>query len=305
MITIFAVPKKFQGHFKVIQTNAIRSWALLSPKPEIILLGDDAGTAQIASELGLRHIESIRRNKYGTPLMCSVFELGQKAASNNWVCYVNSDIILMSDFMEMVDKVSRQFKGDFLAIGRKSNLEINRLIDYSFAGWETELRKMVKKEGKYVTYDSDFFLFPTGMFKGIPPFALGRCFWTQWLIYKARANHIPVINTTASVMSVESKHDYSHAKSTGFAKRLSGPEYVLNRKLFKGCKYFTTADCTQLLTSRGIVTAPWGNRFLSLRIRAEYCAYFLLKGNLYPYSLPLIILYRWGLASFRMAIGRK
>jgi len=37
MLTLFTIPKAFQGHTGVIQRNAIRSWTLLRPECEIIL----------------------------------------------------------------------------------------------------------------------------------------------------------------------------------------------------------------------------------------------------------------------------
>ena len=59
MITLFALPRAFQGHFEVIQRNAITSWARMSPKPEIILFGNEDGTADIARQLstGIRDDE--------------------------------------------------------------------------------------------------------------------------------------------------------------------------------------------------------------------------------------------------------
>ncbi len=56
-------PKAFQGHIGVIQRNAIASWARLQlprqPRPEIILFGNDTGTAKVACELGV--IKAMRR----------------------------------------------------------------------------------------------------------------------------------------------------------------------------------------------------------------------------------------------------
>lgn len=294
MLTIFAIPKAFRGHFKIIQTNAIRSWTLLRPKPEIILLGDDEGTAEIAKELNLRHIPAVERNSYGTPLVSSIFQTAEAASSNELLCYINSDIILMSDFSEaMKTDIVQQKATSFLLIGRKSNVEINRLLDFDDSNWEAKLKGLVKQKGRYVTYDSDFFVFPKGVFKNIPSFAIGRCFWTQWFIYSVRMRGVPVIDATSVVMSVESKHDYSHVMSTGGAKRLSGVEYESNRRLFKGCKYFTTVDATHILAREGLKENPSIKRLLSLMVRSDYYIYFLLKGTLYPYSMPLIILGRW------------
>lgn len=46
MLTIFSYPKPFKGHIDVIQRNAINSWTLLNPKPEIILACDEEGTKE-------------------------------------------------------------------------------------------------------------------------------------------------------------------------------------------------------------------------------------------------------------------
>ena len=94
MLTIFALPKPFKGHFGLIQRNAISQWARLRPRPEIILFGNEEGTAEIAQEFGLRHVSEIRRNQYGTPLLSDLFEKAQTLAGCNTLCYVNADIML-------------------------------------------------------------------------------------------------------------------------------------------------------------------------------------------------------------------
>lgn len=293
MLTFFAIPKAFTGQFDIIQRNAIRSWTLLEPRPEVLLLGDDPGTTEVAAELGARHIPTVPRNRYGTPLTNGIFALGQQHASHPLCCYINSDIILMSDFMAMVRQVDQQFAGrPFLAVGRKTNVVLTELLPFEDPSWEYHLRALARTQGKFVTYDADFFLFRPPMFQTMPGFAIGRCFWTQWLMYDTVKRGIPVIDVTPVVLSVESRHDYSHVVSTGGAKRMSGIEYEANRRLFKGCQYYTALDATQILTPEGLVPRPWRNRLHSLYVRLEYFIYFLLKGTLYPYSLPLVLILR-------------
>src|SRR5882724_4764180 len=103
MLTIFTIPKAFVGHVGVIQRNAIRSWTLLEPRPEIILLGNDEGTAQVARELGLRHIPEITSNQHGTPLLNDMFRRAELNASSPLLCYVNADIVLLREFAEAVE----------------------------------------------------------------------------------------------------------------------------------------------------------------------------------------------------------
>src|ERR1700683_3208554 len=61
-LTIFATPKKFDGHIGLIQRNAIASWIRMNPAPEVILFGTDPGTAEVAGEFGLRHVPSVKCN---------------------------------------------------------------------------------------------------------------------------------------------------------------------------------------------------------------------------------------------------
>ena len=53
MLTFFTTAKPFVGHIDVIQRNAIRSWQKLHPDVEIILMGDDAGAAEVCAEIGI------------------------------------------------------------------------------------------------------------------------------------------------------------------------------------------------------------------------------------------------------------
>ena len=293
-MTLFTTPKAFRGLFGIIQTNAIRSWTLLKPRPEIVLFGDDEGTAEIAQQLGLGHVPSLERNQYGTPLVNELFACAEEMASHDLMGYVNADIILIEDFTTAIRKAVRFLKrSDFLIVGRKIQVERKELLSFE-NGWAPRLREIIRREGKYVTPDSDYFVFPKGLYRDIPPFAIGRCFWSPWFVYTARKQGARVIDATELVTAVEFKHDYSHAASTGHASRLSGPEYELNRKLFGSCKYFTTVDATHVIKPKGLEPRQLKRCVLSLTTRAHYFFYFLAKGRLYPYSLPLIFLYRLG-----------
>lgn len=300
-LTIFGLPKAFRGQFANIQRNAIRSWARLEPKPEILLFGTDEGTREMAAEIGARHLPELTSNTYGTPLVDGLFAKAQEEASNALLCYVNSDIILTSDFRSAVSDVSQQLNGShFVAVGRKTSLPITELIEFD-TDWEDRLQAHASAEGHYVTYDSDYFVFRRPEWRTFPPFAIGRCYWSSWLVYDARRRGVPVIDMTDRILAVEPRHDYSHAISTGGHARLSGPEFEANRKLFKGCHYYTTVNATAQLRGGRLESPPGRNRILNLSVRSEYWIYFLLKGRWYPYSMPLIWLARQAATGMRTA----
>ena len=133
MLTLFTIAKPFHGHIAVIQRNAIRSWTSLRPACEIILFGDDEGTAKTAADFGVRHIPDVACNEYGTPLLNDIFEKAQRVARHNLLCYVNADIILMSDFMRAVEEVARR-KRRFLMVGQRWDLDVQEPLDFSSAG---------------------------------------------------------------------------------------------------------------------------------------------------------------------------
>ena len=266
MLTIFAIPKPFHGHDKVIQINAIRSWRLLRPECEVILFGNEEGTAEIAKQFGIQHITEIECNEYGTPLVNSMLSLAQEKSSNNLMCYVNADIILTSDFST---SVKRAGEGAFLMIGRRWDLDINEPIDFNNPAWENQLHARRLKEGRlHAVSGIDYFIFPRGLYNNVPPFAIGRSAWDNWLVYRARYSRIPVIDATRVITAVHQNHDYGHHPQ-GAAGIWKGPESIRNVMLMGGLEHgFTIADATARLTPDGLKT-PLSLRYFYHRLRAS------------------------------------
>ena len=250
MVTIFTTPKPFRGHFKIIQANAIRSWLSLRLTCEVILFGDEEGSAEIASELGIRHIPDVERNEYGTPVVSSMFSVAQDIASHQLVGFVSADIILMSDFLPAVQRVH---KYPFLMVGQRWDLELNESVNFDDAQWEPRLRTQVAKHGKlHPPTALDYFVFSRGLYRNIPPFAIGRTAVDNWLVYQARLLKVPVIDATKAVTAVHQNHDYSHHPE-GAAGVWEGPERKRNIELMGGRDHaFTLEHATWILTSQGI-----------------------------------------------------
>jgi len=245
LLSIFTTPKPFRGHINTIQTNAIRSWMRLRPRPEIILLGDDEGTEEISRELGLHYIPKVERNEFGTPLVSSIFQLAQATATTPFLCYVNADIILMSDFMAAAQTVARA-KEAFLMVGRRWMVDLGRPLDFEDSDWEDQLRANVRRAGRLDIWSSiDYLMFPRGAFPDVPPFAIGRGLWDDWLIYLARSRGLAVVNATHDVFAVHQNHDYSHAG--GEAHVFKGEEAQRNLELARRPHLFCIADATHVL----------------------------------------------------------
>ncbi len=252
MLTIFTIPKPFKEHIGVIQRNAISSWTQL-PGCEIIIFGDDDGVAETASEFGVRHVAEVLKNEYGTPLLDFVFEKAQKIASNNIFCYVNADVILMSDILFAIKQI--QFK-KYLMVGQRWDVDIDKLWEFERDDWEERLRDFIEKYGQlHPPAGSDYFIFPKGVLGQFPPFAVGRPCWDNWLIYKARFQRVALIDASPTIVAVHQNHDYSHIQGVKeFA--IDSPEAILNRELLGGYDYcFDLFDATHLLTPSKLTRA--------------------------------------------------
>lgn len=250
MITIFGIPKPFTGHINVIQRNAILSWLKLRPQCEVILLGNEEGVAQFAAEFNIKHIPDVKVSKFGTPLVADAFDRVKKIAKFGIHAYLNSDIILLSDFMEATAKVSQ--KTPFFMAGQRTDTKINSLIDFSDPNWEQKVKDIAKNEGAlHGLAGMDYFVFPGDIPFNFPAnFAAGRPGGDNWTVYRVRSLNIPVIDTTPVVTAVHQEHGHSYLQ--GSKDRWEGPESEENRKLAGGYSYvFTLEDATLVLDKNG------------------------------------------------------
>lgn len=108
-ITIFSMPLPFAGLDTLPQRNAIGSWMRLEPTPEIVLMGDDEGVAEAASEFGVRYIPDIERNDQSNYSVPSLLEVAQRIASHDVLMYVDCDVILTGDVVPAALKMHREF----------------------------------------------------------------------------------------------------------------------------------------------------------------------------------------------------
>ncbi len=256
MLTIFSTPKPFEGSAGVHQRNAITSWTLLRPRPHIMVLGDEPGASEICAEFDLLHVPEVERNGQGAPLVSDLFTQAQRLARGEVLCYVNSDIVLMNDFMEGFRQILA-WRGSrpFLAIGTRWNVSIPELMDFS-SDWEKRLCRAVEGDGEASGPGTiDYFVFSRDLYGPIPPFAVGRPYWDPWMVYAAWKIGALVIDITASVTAVHQRHDYGHYPG-GINRLYAGEEGRRNRALAGNAAIsFGLRDATHVTTARGIQPA--------------------------------------------------
>jgi len=253
MLTIFTVPKSFEGNTGILQRNAIQSWRHACPGAQIILCGNETGTREAAFESGAEHLPSVACNSYGTPLLNSVFDEVLNIGRHSLFCYINADILILEDFIRSIRRIRLK---KFLMIARRWDMEEIPDLDFQRPAWQTELRQCLKKYGTlHHVFGSDCFVYPKGWLGRLPAFAVGRARWDNWMIYRARSLNIPVIDATQTVTLIHPPHGYAHVPAASGLK-WEGPETDENDRLTGGLKYqFNFYDATHVLTKRFLMPA--------------------------------------------------
>jgi hypothetical protein len=255
LVAIFTAPKPFTNpHIATIQRNAILSWKALGAEVEIWLVGEEEGVAEVAAEFGVGYLPNVERNAQGTPRIDSIFNLVRQSSQAPVLAYVNADILLFNDFLKTIETV-RGLAKRYLLVGQRWDLDVTKPLRFE-KGWDVSLMEQAKKEGEFhKPAGSDYFIYPREIFTDIPAFAVGRAGWDNWMIFKGRQMHIPVINTTGSLMIVHQNHDYKHLPN-GIIHRMQ-PETLENIKLMGG-RYavYTLYDTSHQLIDGKLTRAP-------------------------------------------------
>jgi hypothetical protein len=266
-ITFFSAPKPFTDpHIATIQRNAIKSWALL-PEVQVLLLGDEPGVEKEARELGVKHLSGVKCSESGTPLISSMFQLARESSNSPLLCIVNTDILLLPDFIQAARRVAAQSK-KFVLLGQRWDLDLSQSVEFT-EGWQDRLRSIAQDQGQlHHPTGSDFFLFPRTCYTDVPDFVIGRAGWDNWMIYHALKIGFPAIDATYDVLVLHQNHDYSHLP--GGRPHYDHPETDENIRLAGGrpMTRFTLLDTDKRLVDGKLLPQKLNRARLWRRIEA-------------------------------------
>ena len=194
----------------MIQRNALKSWTLLDADVEVILFGDDAGAAETARELGLRHEPEVARNRFGTKRLDAMFRRAQEIARHELLCYCNCDILLKQDFCAALARVHGAHRR-FLMVGRRWDTDIAEPLDFADAEWERGAEALAHERGaQQPGWSIDYFAFPRGLYAEMPALVIGRVWWDHWLVWKAREQGAEVVDASEAVTAIHQNHGYGY-----------------------------------------------------------------------------------------------
>jgi len=260
VLTLFSIPKPFEGPIAEIQLNSLRSWVALGADVQVVLVGDEQGTADAADSLGVEHVPLSLRNEHGTPRLDAAFAQADVVARHPLRCFVNADIVLLDDFLPAVRRAATV--GDrFLMVGRTVDLDG---VTPAELGDPARLRGRAAVAGvPRGAAALDYFVFPAGLFGELPPFLVGRAGFDNWLVWRARQEG-PVIDASARVLAIHQSHDYAHLAG-GMDEAYYGEEASRNSRLVGGRDHvYTIHDASHRLRGDGGVRRNYGS---ILRVR--------------------------------------
>jgi hypothetical protein len=166
------------------------------------------------------HSPEIKRNEHGTPIFGDAFQTAGMWQENEFphhdlICEISADIILGGDFrfaLEAIADIEKPF-----VIGQRLDID---------PGAAPETAKLHDPAG------IDYFIYRRGALGEIPPFAVGRTAYDNWLVWAAVEKWgLTVIDATHDITAVHVNHGYpGHDSKADFR---ATEEVSENRRLFK------------------------------------------------------------------------
>ena len=266
VLTIFSAPKPFRGHVGIIQDNAIRSWSRLRPAARVILFANDEGAAAAAERLGVQLVTEVATNSYGTPLVSDMFRQADDIATGDVVAFASADIILTQSAIDAV-QIAAAWSNKFLLVAQRHDVDIRKRIDFDDERgrhWtELAARGRLHSPGAV-----DLFVYRRGQYADMPPFAIGRTAYDNWLLWKTVSSGIPLIDATAYLTLIHQNHDYSHAPNVDV---WNGAEARDNRRWIEHwTNYYTITHANWALGADGKIVKATGWRYRMARPRQAF-----------------------------------
>jgi hypothetical protein len=192
---------------------------MLNPRPDIILFGADEGVDRVAKQYDVRHSPKIDKNELGDLSMRSIFREIDKHSSTDWICYIDTDAILLDDFVPNFNYLVSQFP-EFVSCAGRWDANIPEIIDFTKEDWQQKVLDAVYKLGRR---GSDYCIYPRSFYRDMPDYSIGKGHWDGWRMGLPLTRGVPLVNIERSCKVVHQKHGHRFSGHPGSArnKRLS------------------------------------------------------------------------------------
>ena len=236
----------------------------MRPKPKVILFGDEGGTPQALRIPDVELVSEVGTNSFGTPLVSSMFAQADRLATSEVLAFVSADIILTHATMEAA-RIAMDWSRRFLLVAQRHDVDVRRLLDFD-ERWEERWAAETVAHGKLHSPGAvDLFMYPRGQYEHMPPFAIGRTSYDNWLLWNTVVSGIPLIDATGFVTLIHQNHDYSNVLKVDV---WDGAEARENRQWVKHwTNFYSIAHATWTMSADGKIGPAMGWKYRLARPR--------------------------------------
>jgi hypothetical protein len=231
MISFLSSAKSFNSKNRDNQLRAIKSWLSIAEEIEVILYGHTDGAKEISDTLGITYIPEIESTREGVPYFNAITEHAKLHARYDTQIYLNCDILMTVSIVRAIRAV--KFK-KYLMIGQRIDLQEEIQLTTDGSNWINQLiqLQMDNKISLHAPSGKDYFIFPRGLWDGIPPLIVGRLGYDDGLLTFCFKRNITVIDATYDIVAIHQFHDYDHLPG-GRSEYESGSDVKFNYQLLK------------------------------------------------------------------------
>ena len=244
--SIITSPREFTGEYGALQDTAIGSWLELPGEPEIIFLDPD-------EVLEPRHgvdkiVRGFEKNKEGYVTMRSLFLVGEEHCSNDYVAFVNSDMVLFPNVVSSLETVISlvDTDTDFLLICGRCIIEPLQ-YEVGSVEWQDLKRLFDRDASFFVDSGQDVFIYRKGLWGkvDIPPFGLGGAWWDNWFCWAAEQTGATVIDISLSATALHPNHKAG--------PQLTSPNQNYNASLFQDIGWYPASRAPYYLSDGQLI----------------------------------------------------
>ena len=244
-LVIVSTCKPFVGEDAQRQRNAIVSWVEAVGPNSVLLVGNEIGVPEICAEFGLLNDAIVERVEGRLPTLSGVLN-SPSLEMAEFICYVNADVLLPVNTLDVVDRVASRFS-QFMIVGERWNINLKRAVtpdEIRTRSIEVSARKVGHLPGPHWI---DYFIYPQGLLGDIPGMAIAGGLWDHWLVGRALKNGAAVVDATHVLTAIHQEHSRPDSKLTEDRRR-----YNLNM-IDDPQMLATIADATHQLSLNGAI----------------------------------------------------
>ena len=219
MITLFTT------HHKVSLPllNSIESWERLSCVSEVFVFSDTITETELKDHCSKVKIFSANERPDRPPMVKTLFNDAFINTNNKFLCYLNSDILLLSDFCEAFHECKSRWD-NFQMIGQRVDWMDSNWIRFNKNISDNEIRRRVQDDNSKLHSDQgiDYFCFNRDVYStqldDMPDFMLARQRFDHYLSYAPRRIGAEVIDCTNRVYCIHHEENQASRKKSWTTK---------------------------------------------------------------------------------------